>query len=309
MIPVSSWRRAWTVLIVLASLFMFGITAALAARYPYRVSPYVNDYAKVLTPQTTAALQNMMAEMNSRENIEMSVITINSIRDYPDTNDATIEDFALHLFNRWGLGNALTDKGVLMVIAVKDRKVRIQLGDGYSASYDDQAQGVINEYILPAFRVNDYNTGIARGTKAMIHTVTGRWATGGQLTFADSSTFPLALGGIGLLGLGILGYGLWSYASHKCPACGKSSLRVVSAVTRAPSYSHGGEKEIHLDCPNCGYHNERTIPLGALAPYYGYGSARSSRTRSNWSSGRSSGGGSSSSGGGHSSGGGATGSW
>lgn len=307
MAHTSPTRRASVLLIVFTlSLFTFSLFTALAVNYPYRKSPYVNDYANVLTPQTISTLQTMLAEMRSRDDVEMSVITINSINDYP-AGDKTIEDFAKNLFNRWGLGNALTDKGVLMVVAVKDRKVRIQLGDGYNGSYSDQAAGVITNYILPAFRVNDYNTGITRGTKAMIYTVTGHWATGGQLTFVDDPKFPLVVGGLAILGVAVLGIGLYSYASHKCPQCHKSSLRVVSMVTRAPSYTHGGEKEIHIDCPNCGFHDERVIPLAALAPYYGYGSARSSRTRSNWSSGRSSSGGSS--GGGHSSGGGATGSW
>jgi uncharacterized protein len=306
MIPVSAWRKAWTILIVFTIVFMFGVTAALAARYPYRTSPYVNDYANVLTPQTVTALNTMLTEMKSRDNIEMSVITINSINDYPDTGDATIEDFALHLFNRWGLGNALTDKGILMVVAIKDRKVRIQLGDGYNGSYSDRAAGVITNYILPAFRVNDYNTGITRGTKAMIHTATGNWATGGQLTLADSSNFPLVVGGVGLLGLGILGFGIYSYSSHKCPSCGKSVLRISSAVTRSPTISHGGEKAILRECPNCGFHDERTIMLGALTPYYS--SARSGRYHDSWGGGGSSSGSSSSSGG-HSSGGGATGSW
>ena len=304
MTPISTWRRAWTILIVFSGLFIFGLTAAFAANYPYRTSPYVNDYAKVLTPQTTTALNTMLAEMQSRDNVEMSVITINSIKDYP-AGDATIEDFALHLFNRWGLGNALTDKGVLMVVAIKDRKVRIQLGDGYNGSYSDKAKGVITDYILPAFRVNDYNTGILRGVKGTIQAVTGHWATGGALTLVDNPSFPLIVGGAGLLGLGILGFGIYSYASHKCPTCGKSTLRIVGTVTRAPTISHGGEKAILRDCPNCGFHDERTVMLGALTPYYG--SARSGRHYSNWGGGSSGGG--SSGGGGHSSGGGATGSW
>ena len=48
-------------------VFAHEMTVALAVRYPYRVSPYVNDYAKVLTPQTITALQNMLGEMHSRK--------------------------------------------------------------------------------------------------------------------------------------------------------------------------------------------------------------------------------------------------
>ncbi|MEO8609162.1 MAG: TPM domain-containing protein [Chloroflexota bacterium] len=305
MTPISSWRKAWMIMIVVTGLFIFDLTMGLAASYPYRVSPYVNDYANVLTPQTSAALTAMLTEMQSRDKVEMSVITINSIHDYP-AGDATIEDFALHLFNRWGLGNALTDKGILMVVAIKDHKVRIQLGDGYNGSYSDQAQGVITSYILPAFRVNDYNTGILKGVKGAIHMATGNWATGGQLIFADDPSFPLVVGGVGLLGLGILGFGVYSYSSHKCPSCGKSTLQTSSTITRAPTISHGGEKAIIRDCPNCGFHDERTVMLGALTPYYS--SARSGRYHDNWGGGGSSSSGSSG-GGGHSSGGGATGSW
>lgn len=67
--------------------------------------------------------------------IEAVVVTINSIGDY-QTGDATIEAFATNLFNTWGIGHKKENNGVLILVAVKDRKARIELGKGYGREYD-----------------------------------------------------------------------------------------------------------------------------------------------------------------------------
>jgi uncharacterized protein len=291
------WRKAWVGIIGLIGVCVLGVTAGFAqGNYPARQGTYINDYARLLDAQTTSSIQGMLTELQRNDGIEMSVLTINSINDY-STGDSTIESFSTHVFNRWGLGNATTNKGVLMVVAVKDRKVRIELGAGYDSTYDSKAQGVIDEFILPAFRGEDYVKGIDKGVKGTIHALTGNWPPGGEPSILDDPNLSGVLGVSGLIGLGLLGYGLYYYNTHKCPQCGKVNLYIASNVLQYPTYTSEGEKEITRECGNCGFHDTRVVAIGMLTQ------SSDSDSGSSYSSG------SSSSSGGHSDGGGASGSW
>ncbi len=94
----------------------------------------------------------------------MRILT--TIRDYKtsdyNTPDTSIESFATHLFNRWGIGDRATNRGIMLVVARSDRKVRLELGAGYDSSYDKRAKGVIDEFILPSFKKDNYEAGASK---------------------------------------------------------------------------------------------------------------------------------------------------
>ena len=97
---------------------------------------------------------------------------INSVSDY-DTSDTSIEAFSTTLFNLWGIGDAARNNGVLIVMAVGDRDVRIELGAGYDSSYDARMQAVIDDHMLPHFREGHYSRGLYRGSRALVADLTG----------------------------------------------------------------------------------------------------------------------------------------
>jgi len=295
MVRFNRWQRQWIIVIAFIGLCALGVMMVSAqSGYPTRQGTYINDYAELLTPETTASIQAMLTDLGRNNGIEMTVVTIHSISDYA-TGDTTIESFATHLFNRWGLGDAQTNKGVLLLVALRERKVRIELGRGYDSSYDKKAQDVINEFILPAFRNEDYVRGIDKGVKGTIHALTGSWPPGGEPSILDDPNLPGILGVGAILGLGLVGFGTYQYYRHRCPGCGKSSLSISSNVLQYPTYSSAGEKEIQRYCSNCGFQDTRLVMMAML-------------TVSDSSDGDSSSS-SSSSGGGSSDGGGASGSW
>src|SRR5687767_9368575 len=124
---VYSTRRlqAWKVLVISVVVCILGVmTVSAQGGYPTRQGDYINDYAGILPVDTAASIQGMLVALERDSDIEMTVVTIQSINDY-STGDSTIESFATKLFNRWRLGNATTNKGVLLLVAVRDRKVRI----------------------------------------------------------------------------------------------------------------------------------------------------------------------------------------
>lgn len=283
--------------LLIASMVLTGIIGqVLAADFPSRVDTYINDFANLLDSETEPVVRGLLEEFQRNHNVEMTVVTVNRISDY-NTDDTTIESFSTRLFNRWGIGDAATNRGIMMVVAVGDRDVRVELGSGYDSSYDREAKEVIDEHILPAFRNGNYEEGIENGVRASIHMVTGAWPSGSPISLTLGQDAMKVLAGGGLLGLGTLGVGVWMYLRNRCPECGKQSLNIQSNTLSFPTYSSTGEKEIVRDCANCGFHDVRYVTLAMLSDTSDSDSGSSSSSSS------------SSSDGGSSSGGGASGSW
>ncbi|MCL4540293.1 MAG: TPM domain-containing protein [Bacteroidetes bacterium] len=143
-----------------------GAVPTAAMDYPQHEDPYVNDYAGVIEAPDVQRLRTMLADFKQQSGIDATVLTLYSINDY-DAGDQSIESFANRLFDTWCVGDRATNKGVLLLVAVRDRKVRIELGKSYGHLYDAQMREVIDKHIVPAFRENDYSRGILQGTQAI----------------------------------------------------------------------------------------------------------------------------------------------
>ena len=139
---------------------------ALAQNLPDWQSIYVNDFADVLSPETEAQLEEMLKAARAERDHEMTVVTIDSVNSY--TNNHTIERFAKDLFNHWGIGNAERNDGILLLVAVEDRRMRIALGSGFRARFDGVATRIIDSIIVPAFRDGRMEQGILQGTEASL---------------------------------------------------------------------------------------------------------------------------------------------
>ena len=80
-----------------------------------------------------------------------------------------IEDYAFTLFNTWGIGDAATDRGLLVLVAPNERKVRIEVGCGLESTIsDDLAADIIQKRMLPEFRQGDFAAGVQAGVDALI---------------------------------------------------------------------------------------------------------------------------------------------
>ena len=99
--------------------------------YPPADNGYVTDLADALTKDEEEEIEKWLWQTESKTNVEIAVVTILSIQDYPGADVSSIENFATGLFNTYGIGNMPKNDGVLLLVAVKDRKARIELGGGY----------------------------------------------------------------------------------------------------------------------------------------------------------------------------------
>ncbi|MDD9817493.1 MAG: TPM domain-containing protein [Gammaproteobacteria bacterium] len=170
--PVAARRAGTICLAVLLGGWLGAVLAPAAlaqARggYPEPGDLYVNDYAGVLKQQEVAAIRKMFQELKSTKGVEAVAVTINSISGY-GTGDVAIESFATNLFNTWGIGHKERNDGILILVAIQDRKVRIELGKGYGRAYDSAMKRVIDDIMVPRFKKGDYGRGILEGGRGVI---------------------------------------------------------------------------------------------------------------------------------------------
>jgi uncharacterized protein len=94
------------------------------------------------------------------------VVTINSLAGH-DAVTLSIEQYATALFDNWGIGWQDRNYGILLLISNGDRKARIELGADWGREFDYQAQQVMDELIVPAFKRGDFSGGIADGVRGL----------------------------------------------------------------------------------------------------------------------------------------------
>jgi len=141
--------------------------------YPTPASGYVTDIADRLTAEEEELIEKWLWQVESRKNIEMAVVIINSTKDYPGTDNGSIESFATGLFNAYKIGNKAKNDGILFLVAVSDRKSRIELGAYYGNDHDGISSNIMEKSIIPHFKSGKYNKGILSGTRAIMKEFAG----------------------------------------------------------------------------------------------------------------------------------------
>ncbi len=128
---------------------------------------WVTDNAGILTASTERKLEALMESYRAGSGHEIAVLTV------PELNGTSIERLALEVGRSWGLGEKGKNNGALLVVAYKDRKLRIEVGRGLEGELTDSRCGrIIRNVIAPYFRKGDTNRGIEEGVLAM-HQVAG----------------------------------------------------------------------------------------------------------------------------------------
>lgn len=135
-------------------LFIFANTA-LAYYNLGQPAGFVNDFSKTLTIEQKQQLENKLISFERETSNEISAVIIDDLQ-----ND-TIENFAVKLFEEWGIGKEGKDNGILILVAKNNREMRIEVGYGLEGALTDaQAGSIINQIMKPAFRDNNFYKGI-----------------------------------------------------------------------------------------------------------------------------------------------------
>ena len=129
-------------------------------------SGFINDYANVLSPAVKRTMENLSKELKQKTGAEVVVVTVKSLDGLEYT------DYAVRLFEKWGIGEKGKDNGILILNAVDARKIRIEVGYGLEGILPDGLVGEIRDkYLIPSLKKNDYDSGLSLGLAAIASVV------------------------------------------------------------------------------------------------------------------------------------------
>lgn len=153
--------RLILVLLLLGLFLGFSFSPALALEFPPSRGA-VNDFANIIPESDRRAMENLAREVLAKTGASLVVATFRTM----DGRD--IESFATDLFQAWGIGKKGEDRGLLMMVALKERRFRIETGYGLEGILPDGMLGRIRDaYFLPYFKSGKFGPGFANGMAAI----------------------------------------------------------------------------------------------------------------------------------------------
>lgn len=186
---------------------------------PKKPSPsegLVHDKTNTLTAEQESHLESKLIAYDDSTSNQIAVIIIST------TDGNSIEDVALEILRTWGVGGqADKDNGIVLLIAIEDRKVRIEVGYGLEGAVSDYtAKSIIDNEILPNFKAGNYYRGIDEAIDAIVKAAAGRYEAPkgyrkGKTGLKDWQVFLIVVGVWLFLGMISKGKGGGGYASRR----------------------------------------------------------------------------------------------
>jgi uncharacterized protein len=162
---LSIFRRVFIAALFLAA-FCASLAAASTPQPPAVPRDYVVDLAGVVPVEVQARLNAYLRELEQKTTAQVLVLTVQSL------DGQSIEEFAFNTKERWKLGQKGKDNGVLIAVAVQDRKYRLEIGYGLESILPDSLVGTIGrEYLVPYFRKGDFGAGIYAAALVVANTI------------------------------------------------------------------------------------------------------------------------------------------
>ena len=151
---------------LVAALFVFTVAAAQAPVPP--LTARVTDTTNTLTAQQRAALDERLAAFEARKGSQIAVLIV------PTTAPEAIEQYGIRVAEAWKVGRKGVDDGAILIVAMKDRALRIEVGYGLEGVLPDAvAKRIVDDIIVPRFKQGDFFGGIDAGVSRMISVIDG----------------------------------------------------------------------------------------------------------------------------------------
>ena len=132
------------------------------------LSRRVTDLTGTLSASQVATLEKSLAEFETKKGSQIAVLIV------PTTQPEAIEQFGIRVAEKWKLGRADVDDGLILIVAKNDRKLRIEVGYGLEGAIPDAvAKRVIDEVITPYFKAGDFYGGIDAGMQQLMRLIEG----------------------------------------------------------------------------------------------------------------------------------------
>ncbi len=144
-------------------------------------SGYVNDFAHVLSPEAVEHIDSICAQLDhSAANTQVAVVTVRSL----GGNDPA--DYANELEDKWKMGRKGSDRGVLVLLAVDDRKYRIEVGYGLEGILPDGKVGDIGRSMIPSLRASNYDDALTLAVGQIAQVI----ADDAHVTLDENASLP-----------------------------------------------------------------------------------------------------------------------
>lgn len=111
---------------------------------------YVNDFAQVLDPNMKAQIEDIAQQLDEKASAQIALVTVHTL------DGVDVESYAVDLFKKWGIGNKTTNRGVLILYAIQDRRARIEVGYGLEPILPDGKVGSVQREAAPLMQSGNY---------------------------------------------------------------------------------------------------------------------------------------------------------
>lgn len=171
---------------ILVAVLIVAGGAGLAAQALPRPRGFVNDFADVISASDARAMEEVIASLRDQTGAEIAVVTVRTYEPY-----ATIDEFGMALAEAWGVGASAGDTGVILMLALEERRVRLEVGYGLEGAIPDgRAGSLLDRYVVPDLREGNYSAGLLNGVAAITQIVAEEF--GVSLTGVSAQARPAA---------------------------------------------------------------------------------------------------------------------
>ena len=160
-------KKLLFIILILAVVFNTSAQKSIPKPVPARL---VVDNANILTAAEVETLERKLVALDDSTSNQIAIVTVKSL------NGEALEDVAVATFRDWGIGNKKTRNGVLVLVAIEDRKIRIEVGYGLEGAIPDvTANDIINNDIKPNFKQGNYYAGLDAAVNNLSKAASGEY--------------------------------------------------------------------------------------------------------------------------------------
>ena len=196
-----TWSTILSAVFVTTLLFFCSLSVlALDVPNPPK-NGYVLDQTQTLTKEEIQSMNRMGLEVQKKTKAQIAVLLI------PTLDGEDVSDYANRVFRAWGIGDKEKNNGVLFLIALKDKQMRIEVGYGLEGAINDGKAGeILDQYAIPYFQKGKFGPGVMETYKVLVGEVSKEYGVSidGSQTYTKQDSIELSPLQLLLIGVGIL---------------------------------------------------------------------------------------------------------
>ncbi len=159
-------KKAAAALFGMMCAILFCVPTSAAVKWDPTDRFFINDFANVMTSEDEERIYQAGVQLYDKTKAQVVAVTV------PSLDGMDISDFGLQLGRQWGVGDREKNNGVVLLFALEERQVRIEVGYGLEGALTDAKTGVLlDEYAIPYFQEDDFSTGMWNTYNALVNEV------------------------------------------------------------------------------------------------------------------------------------------